>query len=645
MKITKEEKRTFVRRSIKGRLRLVMVLAPIVMIIFMVITTASSIAKKTSSLVTSQLQSNTRLLKEDLDTWLKAKQASLEVAADAVQAIDIDLLSEASRAELAVPLTAWQSSDPEACPYLCTIDTLMDYTGTLYDGVPIPERDWWIEAVNDRSIIYWTTPYQDSLHDAVIVTVSKAFDQNGTTYTLLADVQLTTFANMLGELCNEDVDMYDFMCAGGETIGGTLPFTIDRESYGLFEQNAFNVCSLTTTNGWIVGFAQPTLFVATSILTAIGISTITGLVLLAVSSAVVWWISRISFVPIEKMEDFVRERILNDNENYANEVTMLNKYVDELEENVVSVIRKTTEQSGIIGAEMHTAQAQVREINNSISDTSASVEETAAGTELQTKNVADVADRCTEINATVLDFSDKIRQMAQKAGSIIEDVTARVTELSDKKEYAVSVTDESRDKLAAAIEGIEVVSQIENISNTIKDIADQIKLLALNARIEASRAGESGRGFTVVAEEIDKLSMGVSEEIEKTDALVSTIKDNAATLSRESGDILHFLEETVLKDYGEFGDLALRYREDSTYYSETGNDLANGMADISDSMSMIDKTIREISDSQEQLGQAIQNIAENVQNMTVASEEVMNSVGRSLEGTDELEQTVARFKI
>lgn len=636
--------RNFVKKSIKKRLMAVMIISPIVMILFMVLSASKSVSTQDNKLLTAQLQSNTRLLQEDLNSWLKGKENELKIVAAQIQDLNIDLTQESGRAAIGKILTDW-TKDPDVIPYFCSAELLIDQKGTLTEGVPILQREWWIEASKNKGSVHWTSPYEDAVLEGMIVTVSTVFTQNGVEYCALADVNLKTFEKMLAELCNADVQMYDFMCCNGEIIGGTLPFAVTTVNSELFKLNGFTMTSMATYNGWVVGFAQPNSFMTTSIAIAVAVTSMTGLILMAVGAFAGMKITTRSFIPIEKMEDFVREQILNDKSEYDDEIVMLNKYVDELQDRVVNVISQTSEQSDAISSEMHTAQAQVKDITSSITDTSASIEETAAGTDLQTKNVADVAARCGEINSSVISFAEKISQMSEKAGSIISTVTKQVNELNEKKEYAVSVTDESRDKLAAAIEGIQVVSQIENISETIKGIAEQIKLLALNARIEASRAGESGRGFTVVAEEIDKLSMSVSDEIDKTDELVTTIRANADTLSNESGDILRFLEETVLKDYGEFGELAVRYREDSKYYSETGNDLASGMTDISGSMASIDKTIKEVEASQRQLSEAIQNIAENIQSMTLASEEVMKSVDRTLDGTEELSKTVGKFKI
>jgi methyl-accepting chemotaxis protein len=255
-------------------------------------------------------------------------------------------------------------------------------------------------------------------------------------------------------------------------------------------------------------------------------------------------------------------------------------------------------------------------VSSASEELSAQVEQTSQGAEQQSSRLGETATAMEEMNATVLEVAQNASQAADtaaKARSKAEEGEGAVAKVAAFMERVNENSRQSLEDMGVLGKQAENIGQILNV---ISDIADQTNLLALNAAIEAARAGEAGRGFAVVADEVRKLA-------EKT-----------MTATKEVGDAIRGIQSGARKNYDNVAQAVTAVSEATTLATTSGDILREIVALVDTSADQV----RSIATASEQQSATSEEINRSVDEVNRIAAETMDALRQSAQAVADLSQ-------
>ncbi len=271
-----------------------------------------------------------------------------------------------------------------------------------------------------------------------------------------------------------------------------------------------------------------------------------------------------------------------------------------------------------------------RELVSAATEIASSSEQMSKGAKDQSDQVNQVSTAVEEMTATIVESSKNAGEASTASKNAATTATSGgqiVNESIQAMQKIASTVRQSADSIAKLATSAD---QIGEIIGVIDDIADQTNLLALNAAIEAARAGEQGRGFAVVADEVRKLA-------ERTGKATGEITDMIKGIQKETEEAVNSMESGIqVVDKGR----------------ELSDQAGSSLTEIVTMAQRVTEMIQQMATAADEQSAAAEQIAKNIEHISGVTRETATGAGQSAAAAEELsrqadslQEMVKKFKV
>jgi len=299
--------------------------------------------------------------------------------------------------------------------------------------------------------------------------------------------------------------------------------------------------------------------------------------------------------------------------NGQDEIGLAAQSFNALMESFQGIIRNVhTHADDVSGAatELSAASAQVAQGSQQQSEAAAA---TAAAVEEVTVSITSVANSAEEVHALSQNSLERTRKGNERLSELVGEI--------DLVEAAV------KDIAQSVQEFVHSTNAITHMTKQVKDIAEQTNLLALNAAIEAARAGEQGRGFAVVADEVRKLAEKSAQSALEIDAVTQTLGQQSVAVEKAIEKGRHSLQTS--QDVLETVAIVLSEANESVAHASEGvENITASVKEQTAASNEIAQNVEKIAQMAEENSAAIQQTSVAAQHLEQLASALQNEVGR-----------------
>ncbi len=321
-------------------------------------------------------------------------------------------------------------------------------------------------------------------------------------------------------------------------------------------------------------------------------------------------------------------------------VNGINQFLEKLQE----IMNKITNNTSKLDQSINEIKTEIIHSETNVNDISATMQEISASMQEVTATTTEVNEEVKEVSSAI----ESLSKITEEGRTLTEDIKMKsvviLEETTESQNHTKNVLKEMEEILVKSIKNSKNAEKIKSLTDNILNVAGQTNLLALNASIEAARAGDAGKGFSVVADEIRELAENSKVAASNIKGISELVTKSVESLSSNAEEMLQFVEENVIHDYEGFAEATEEYNDGVIQITTVVEKIEQNIIKLEEEINKMNDGLEGIALTVEESAKGIENVSESAGNLVTAITQISDEATENQNTSEKLRSEVSVFR-